>query len=95
MKASNITKLATTGLVVLGALTFPSSSLAEVGNQATKKIEMVQEQNQETVKSGEVTQKDLLKLQDYLKQQEKLFADEDKLKEQQNKEKDITVENKE
>ena len=52
MKASNITKLATTGLVVLGALTFPSSSLAEVGNQATKKIEMVQEQNQETVKSG-------------------------------------------
>ncbi|PGF05077.1 C39 family peptidase [Bacillus toyonensis] len=95
MKASNITKLATTGLVVLGALTFPSSSLAEVGNQATKKIEMVQEQKQETVKAGEVTQKDLLQLQDYLKQQGKLFADEDKLKEQQNKEKDSTVENKE
>ncbi|PHE64334.1 N-acetylmuramoyl-L-alanine amidase [Bacillus toyonensis] len=85
MKASNLTKLATTGLVVLGALTFPSSSLAEVGNQATKKIEMVQGVQGQTDKTEVVTQKDLLKLQDYLKQQEKLFVDEDKLKEQQNK----------
>ncbi|OOR22099.1 C39 family peptidase [Bacillus cereus] len=85
-----IAKMATTGIIVLGSLTFPSSSLAEVGNEATNKVEMVQRVKAETVKTEVVTQTDLLQLQDYLKQQEKLYTDEDKLKEQAN-----TVENKE
>ncbi|PEW03633.1 N-acetylmuramoyl-L-alanine amidase [Bacillus cereus] len=90
-----IVKIATTGIIALGSLTFPSSSLAEIGNEATKKVEMSQRVKSETLKSEIVTQKDLLQLQDYLKQQEKLYTDEDKLKEQQNKVVENTVESKE
>ncbi|MGG1163824.1 C39 family peptidase [Bacillus mycoides] len=90
-----IVKIATTGIIALGSLTFPSSSLAEIGNEATKKVEMSQSVKNETLKSEIVTPKDLLQLQDYLKQQEKLYTDEDKLKEQQKKVVENTAESKE
>ncbi|MEK4706021.1 C39 family peptidase [Bacillus sp. FSL R10-2780] len=99
-----IAKIATTGIIALGSLTFPSSSLAEIGNTAATKVEVNQNIKNEIPKElpskldfvkQKQKKKDLLQLQDYLKQQEKLYADEDKLKAQQSKVVENTVEDKE
>ncbi|MCU5208853.1 S-layer homology domain-containing protein [Bacillus paranthracis] len=84
-----IVKIATTGLIALGSLTFPSCSLAELENTAQSKVEI--NQNTKTEPLNNVNerlgflkqeQKRLLQLQENLKIQQDFYNKEELLKQQ-------------
>ncbi|HHT7188864.1 TPA: S-layer homology domain-containing protein [Bacillus cereus] len=84
-----IVKIATTGMIALGSLAIPSSSLAEIENSAKNKIDFKQYMVKDEEKALQdftsklndikVEKEKLLILQDLLKQKDKLFEQEDEL----------------